>query len=227
MMANRIPSFEHPDDDLLLGDGKYPSESAPSVPGELTPQQIAERYFKPRRHYLDIHRYGTKSWPEGDDGDVARCAAAIREALASSEQTIAELLQKVKGNYPWPVGDGDYSCASCGFGMKEPCVHWLRMNLSAAERERDELRSQLAALRIMLEATSWGAAYGAVIEDYPDLAEMVAAHDRQVRVKELREAATDTESLFGRWDGSARAAWLRARADKIAAEGKSGSDSTS
>ena len=40
---------------------------------------------------------------------------------------------------------------------------------------------QLDALEILLEAREWGAAYGVVAKDYPELVAMVASHDRHIR----------------------------------------------
>ncbi len=34
------------------------------------------------------------------------------------------------------MGDGDYSCAACGFGMKEPCEHWKAMLAQLAMSQR-------------------------------------------------------------------------------------------
>lgn len=39
-------------------------------------------------------------------------------------------------------GDGDYSCASCGLGMREPCEHWKKM-LSKSEVEKQERGSEM------------------------------------------------------------------------------------
>lgn len=61
-------------------------------------------------------------------------------------------------------------------------------------KERNELQSKLTALDIMLTAKGWGAAYGAVREDYPELAEKVdafAAEAAETRLGKMREALTE------------------------------------
>lgn len=49
-------------------------------------------------------------------------------------------------------------------------------------RNQNETRCSvpLTALRIALTATDWGAAYGTICEDYPELMKMIAEHDRQL-----------------------------------------------
>lgn len=51
----------------------------------------------------------------GQDDALEQCADELEAALADHSAAPSER----------PVmGDGDYSCASCGMGMKGPCEHW-------------------------------------------------------------------------------------------------------
>ena len=58
----------------------------------------------------------------------------------------------------------------------------------ASEREREEYRGKLTALNIMLTATQWGAAYGSVCEDYPELLKLVTDYGNRVNGEYKRVA---------------------------------------
>jgi hypothetical protein len=66
----------------------------------------------------------------------------------------------------------------------------------------NERKAFMTALRIMLTSDSWGAAYGAVCEDYPEMTELVKDYKARVccgpqkeAVQELVEAAEKSQQL--------------------------------
>jgi hypothetical protein len=61
-------------------------------------------------------------WYEGHKGNAKNAAEEIRalKGKFSAQQKLAAERPAAKLSF----GDGDYSCASCGLGMKEPCEHW-------------------------------------------------------------------------------------------------------
>ncbi len=74
----------------------------------------------------------------------------------------------------------------CGHEFHQPFntdgdVNCTVVNWTAVKEEIAGLRSRAEALRILLEARSWGAALGAIAEDYPDLVKLVSDHDTYVK----------------------------------------------
>lgn len=54
----------------------------------------------------------------------------------------------------------------------------LEQSLVTAQAELAEAKAQQTAIRILLTSTKWGAAYGAVVGDYPELAKLVEQYKR-------------------------------------------------
>lgn len=64
-------------------------------------------------------------------------------ATGETQDAIETLLAHLRSQ-PAPrlvMGDGDYSCASCGMGMREPCEHWKEFLARNGMRDCFSLRN--------------------------------------------------------------------------------------
>jgi hypothetical protein len=77
--------------------------------------------FKADPRFNDMGRYLEKFVTEGRKRRAA-ASPVCEQAGAPRQPTLT-------------FGDGDYSCASCGLGMKEPCEHWKELLSQAGAPE--------------------------------------------------------------------------------------------
>ena len=71
-------------------------------------------------------RYASQLLEEKWQGWMARAALEDRQGAAPG-----------RNPFGLAMGDGDYSCAVCGMGMKEPCEHWKAMISQVAADSRE------------------------------------------------------------------------------------------
>jgi hypothetical protein len=92
-------------------------------------------------------------------------------------------------------GDGDYSCAICGMGMKEPCEHWKKMLATTPNFLRPIKSSTPPAGTDALEAAiraGIGVHYGIVTwTPTEEFKSCVAAHEERIRTEAFEQAQKD------------------------------------
>lgn len=68
-------------------------------------------------------------------GLESKLGSELYEHLAASESRIINRINMIAGELAaapkqkqrMKMGSGNYSCASCGLGMKKPCKHWKKL----------------------------------------------------------------------------------------------------
>ena len=60
------------------------------------------------------------------DGRLSECEDQTFTGLDALTKKVEAPKAGIGLRHALPFGDGDYSCAVCGCGMKEPCEHWKR-----------------------------------------------------------------------------------------------------
>src|SRR6266576_1426275 len=90
----------------------------------LTEIDIVKRILSAHQTaYAQAHNTEGRNVIESDQIAIGYASVELAKLLAAHDQ--AKL--SVAHDYGKPTltfGDGEYSCASCGVGMREPCQHW-------------------------------------------------------------------------------------------------------
>jgi len=106
---------------------------------------------------------------------------------------------------PVPFGDGDYSCATCGMGMVEPCEHWRNIMARSESQPASTAPAQPELEPQWLkELKNWS------IEDYTVASIEYGAALREIQ--QLRQQVTAAQALASEEEASKNAVIIKLEA---------------